>query len=95
MPARAKRPYKHRGCILSTNNTSGYCDTHYQLHVGDRWRNYTAGKGRQERGYSRTWELRSARIPVRDKYLHQDCRRRGLGIKAEWSKQGKDQCIIF
>lgn len=83
MPGRAKRPCKHRGCTVATNNTSGYCDAHYQLHAGDSWRNYAAGKSRQERGYGRSWELRRVRILARDKYLCQDCRRRGLGIKAE------------
>lgn len=72
MPARAKRPCKHRGCTVATNNTSGYCDTHCQLHTGDSWRKYTAGKSRQERGYGRSWELRRVRILVRDKYLCQE-----------------------
>lgn len=83
MPARAKRPCKRRGCTIATNNTSGYCDDHHLIHVGDSWRNYIAGKSRQERGYGRAWEFRRKRILVRDRYLCQDCRRRGIGIKAE------------
>lgn len=44
MPARAKRPCRHKGCAAITNDASGYCDQHRQQHVGDGWRNYQAGK---------------------------------------------------
>lgn len=49
MPARAKRPCRHKGCAAITNDDSGYCDQHRQQHAGDGWRNYQAGRaGRSE-----------------------------------------------
>lgn len=54
MPARAKHPCRHKGCAAITNDVSGYCDQHRQQHAGDGWRNYQAGKSRQERGYGRS-----------------------------------------
>ncbi len=30
MPARAKRPCRHKGCAAITNDVSGYCDQHRQ-----------------------------------------------------------------
>lgn len=53
MPARAKRPCRHKGCAAITNDVSGYCDQHRKQHAGDGWRNYQSGKSRQERGYGR------------------------------------------
>lgn len=50
MPARAKRPCRHKGCAAITNDVRGYCDQHRQQHAGDGWRNYQSGKSRQERG---------------------------------------------
>lgn len=61
MPARAKRPCRHKGCAAITNDVSGYCDQHRQQHAGDGWRNYQSGKSRQERGYGRLWEIKRAR----------------------------------
>ena len=52
MPARAKRPCRHKGCAAITNDVSGYCDQHRKQHAGDGWRNYQSGKSRQERGYA-------------------------------------------
>lgn len=51
MPARAKRPCRHKGCAAITNDVSGYCDQHRKQHAGDGWRNYQSGKSRKERGY--------------------------------------------
>ncbi|EPY8414567.1 HNH endonuclease [Klebsiella aerogenes] len=82
MPARSKRPCRHRGCAAITNDASGYCDAHRQQHAGDGWRNYQAGKSRHERGYGRPWEIRRARVLQRDKYLCQNCRRHGIATKA-------------
>lgn len=78
MPARAKRPCRHKGCAAVTNDASGYCDQHRQRHAGDGWRNYQAGKSRQERGYGRTWEIKRVRILQRDKYLCQNHRRQKI-----------------
>lgn len=82
MPARSKRPCRHRGCAAITNDASGYCDAHRQQHAGDGWRNYQAGKSRHERGYGRPWEIRRARVLQRDKHLCQNCRRHGIATKA-------------
>ena len=86
MPARAKRPCRHKGCAAITNDVSGYCDQHRQQHAGDGWRNYQSGKSRQERGYGRLWEIKRARILQRDKYLCQNHRRQskaGIVITSE------------
>lgn len=61
MPARAKRPCRHKGCAAITNDVSGYCDQHRKQHAGDGWRNYQSGKSRKERGYGRLWEIKRAR----------------------------------
>ncbi|HHD7442588.1 TPA: HNH endonuclease signature motif containing protein [Citrobacter braakii] len=82
MPARAKRPCRHKGCVAITNDVSGYCDQHRQQHAGDGWRNYQSGKSRQERGYGRLWEIKRARILQRDKYLCQNHRRQRIAKKA-------------
>lgn len=83
MPARAKRPCRHKGCAAITNDVSGYCDQHRKQHAGDGWRNYQSGKSRQERGYGRLWEIKRARILQRDKYLCQNHRRQKIAKKAE------------
>ncbi len=82
MPARAKRPCRHKGCAAITNDVSGYCDQHRQQHAGDGWRSYQSGKSRQERGYGRLWEIKRARILQRDKYLCQNHRRQRIAKKA-------------
>lgn len=82
MPARAKRPCRHKGCAAITNDVSGYCDQHRKQHAGDGWRNYQSGKSRQERGYGRLWEIKRARILQRDKYLCQNHRRQKIAKKA-------------
>lgn len=82
MPARAKRPCRHKGCAAITNDASGYCDQHRQQHAGDGWRNYQAGKSRQERGYGRPWEIIRKRVLQRDKYLCQNHRRQNIAKKA-------------
>jgi len=83
MPARAKRPCRHKGCSAITSNPVSYCDAHQQQHAGDGWRNYQAGKSRHERGYGRPWDIRRARILARDQHLCQECRRHGIGTTAK------------
>lgn len=82
MPARAKRPCRHKGCAAITNDASGYCEQHRQQYAGDGWRNYQAGKSRQERGYGRPWEIIRKRVLQRDKYLCQNHRRQNIAKKA-------------
>ncbi len=82
MPPRAKRPCRHRGCALVTNDDSGYCDAHKQDHASDGWQRYQQGKSRQERGYGRSWEIRRVLILQRDKYICQECRRKGIATRA-------------
>lgn len=82
MPARAKRPCRHKGCAAITKDVSGYCNQHRQQHAGDGWRNYQAGKSRKERGYGRSWEIIRERILQRDQYLCQNHRRQKIAKKA-------------
>lgn len=82
MPARAKRPCRHRGCRAITSDRSGYCETHQKEHASDSWEAYRGGKSRHERGYGRPWDIRRARILERDKHLCQDCRDEGRAVKA-------------
>lgn len=82
MPARAKRPCRHKGGAAITNDVSGYCDQHRQQHAGDGWRNYQVGKSRQERGYGRSWEIIRERILQRDQFLCQNHRRQKIAKKA-------------
>ncbi|WP_276851026.1 HNH endonuclease [Enterobacter oligotrophicus] len=82
MPPRAKRPCRHRGCASVTNDVSGYCDAHKQAHASDGWKRHQQGKSRQERGYGRSWEIRRVLILQRDKYICQECRRKGIATRA-------------
>jgi 5-methylcytosine-specific restriction protein A len=82
MPPKTKRPCRHSGCAALTNDRSGYCDQHREQHVSDGWQRHTGGKSRQQRGYGRPWEIRRARILMRDNYACQEHRRMKLAAVA-------------
>jgi 5-methylcytosine-specific restriction protein A len=78
MPLRIPRACRKQGCRNTTTDKSGYCDDH----KGTGWKSYNAGKSRHVRGYGSRWDAIRPRILARDKYLCQECLRRGIATSA-------------
>lgn len=72
MPYAAPRPCPKCGTLT----TKGYCDAHKPK----AWR--TTRTSRHARGYGTAWDKLRKQILMRDKYLCQECLRKGRPIQA-------------
>src|ERR1700727_188382 len=77
MPFAAKRPCGKPGCGNLVSGTR-YCDDHAdQVKQADRWRGSAAS-----RGYDADWQRVRLQALRRDKYLCQNCLKRGRATQA-------------
>jgi 5-methylcytosine-specific restriction protein A len=75
MPARPKRPCKHRGCGTLVSGNDNYCEKHRADEV--KWKPDAVRGNRHARGYGNAWVKRRERILLRDCGLCQPCKRAG------------------
>ncbi|BAO88929.1 HNH endonuclease [Caballeronia cordobensis] len=75
MPARPKRPCKHRGCGALVSGNDNYCEKHQGDEV--KWKPDAVRGNRHARGYGNAWVKRRERILLRDCGLCQPCKRAG------------------
>lgn len=75
MPARPKRPCKHRGCSALVPFGKSYCERHAREQT--KWQLDAARGNRHVRGYGNVWIKLRARILLRDRGLCQVCESAG------------------
>lgn len=78
MPARIPKACRKQGCKHVTTNSNGYCDEHQ----GCGWQRYQKGKTSSQRGYGSHWRKLRIIALERDRYLCQECLKRGLYVAA-------------
>ena len=78
MPARIPKACRKQGCKNVTTDSSGYCDTHKAC----GWQRHQKGKTSSQRGYGSQWRKLRLIVLERDKYLCQECLKRGLYVTA-------------
>jgi HNH endonuclease len=78
MPARIPKACRKQGCKNTTTHSSGYCE----LHLGCGWQRHQQGKTASQRGYGSQWRVLRAVALERDKYLCQECLKKGRYVTA-------------
>lgn len=71
MPARTPTPCRAQLCRNTTRHAHGYCDNH-----ADKAKAWSRGRGGRGRG-GRAWRRLRDAVAERDRYLCQECRRKG------------------
>ncbi|WP_413698965.1 HNH endonuclease [Psychromonas sp. KJ10-10] len=81
MPPRTNRPCRKRGCRAITRNKNGYCDEHKTDSCG--WvRSNGTKQSSSSRGYGHKWAVLRKEILKRDRFLCQNCLKKGLAVEA-------------
>ena len=80
MPSRIPRSCRKLGCRHTTTARHGYCDVHKGL--ASNWNAYHKGKNRHQRGYGAAWDKLRKHVLERDKYLCQQCLKKGIATEA-------------
>jgi HNH endonuclease len=78
MPARIPKACRKQGCKNTTTHSSGYCE----LHLGCGWQRHQQGKTASQRGYGSQWRALRTVALERDKYLCQECLKKGRYVTA-------------
>lgn len=78
MPARIPKACRKQGCKNTTTDSSGYCDEHKAC----GWVRHQKGKTSSQRGYGAQWRKLRAIALERDRYLCQECLKKGLYVSA-------------
>lgn len=76
MPARTPTPCRDKLCRKTTRHAHGYCDEH-----ADQAKAWTRGRAGRGRG-GRAWRRIRDAVMVRDRYLCQACKRKGMATPA-------------
>ena len=76
MPARTPPPCRDKLCRKTTRHAHGYCDEH-----ADQAKAWTRGRAGRGRG-GRAWRRIRDAVMVRDRYLCQACKRKGMATPA-------------